>query len=509
MQFQRGSTAAKKIAIVNFLFRAVQFGLMHIWPAVVIAGAASTLAPGDVGFIAILMSVATLFRPLVGLSLGRTAIRYAGLAENDAGVEGARSTLALALRLGLLSSIPGAVLIALALAACSAIYEFRLDARLLWLSCAFVYFFGLSELMDGIFRAIGKFRYLSFAFLVSRILGVSLILINIFREAHPDNFVISILIAELLCVIILLAKLIPLLFEKLHAPRTGGATALQLLRYSVPVIVNALSVYAYARAMVMIVGLYESGGNIGGFELAVQIANLPMAVTVVCATVLSPAVARLAARGTAGHGDAVELLSRGASISVWVNTVAAAYLLVVGPFAMAWLFPGLPAAPLVLVILAPLIAAKAYAQILLGEIAIVLGVAATGARLTLIFGVVTVAAGFAFVPAAGVEGAAAAMLLSHGVAVAVSVAVLQRKTGMRLRYRGWPSVLAAASAALPALVVVMMLRTNPAGAAVWGSIAFLGALAFTVLVLGRRFRSLNAPLMDGIRMIRESGGGAG
>lgn len=493
--------------LMNFFFRATQFGLMHVWPAIVLSGAAGALQSEDVGFIAILMSVATLFRPLVGLSLGRTAIRFAGLAEKGAGVESARGTLSHALRLGLLTSIPSALLIAVVLAICWSIYDFRIDERTLWISGGFVYLFGLTELMDGLYRGLGNFRYLALSVLISRLIGITLIVITILERASVHDFVLSLLIAEAVCVSMLLLGLSRLFFHGTGKRHRAAASTAQLLRYSLPVIVNALSVYAYARAMVMIVGLYESDTNTGGFELAVQLANLPMAVTIVCATVLSPAVARLASGDAASCAKASELLSLGASISVWVNTVAAAYLLVVGPFVMAWLFPDLPAAPVVLVILAPLVAAKAYAQIILGEIAVVVGAAATGARITLSFGVVTVAAGFAAASAAGVVGAAIAMLVVHSLAVAASVVVLRRQTGMHLRYRGWPSIITAACAALPSLSIVTILRDNAFDAALWGSLIFLFALAIIILGFGRWFPSLKAPLLDGMTMLTTAGRG--
>ncbi|MEN8887232.1 MAG: hypothetical protein ABF243_00005, partial [Celeribacter marinus] len=90
---------------MNFAFRTVQFGFMHIWPLLVMAVAATQLPPTALGSVAIIMSVATLFRPLVGMSLGRTALRYAGEAFAKKGVTGRDAAVGLALRLGIIASV--------------------------------------------------------------------------------------------------------------------------------------------------------------------------------------------------------------------------------------------------------------------------------------------------------------------------------------------------------------------------------------------------------------------
>ena len=493
---------------MNFLFRAIQFGFMHIWPALVLFFSAVVLTPHDVGTIALLMSVATLFRPLVGLSLGRTAIRYSGEGFAEGGRARMEQILNLAAKLGLILSLLGVAGAVAAVAGMNRVYELDASSRTLLMGVIFIYFYGITEFFDGILRASGEFKALAVSILLSRMLGIGLFLCVLPFIPDIDVMLGFMAFAEAAGVALLARKIIRMLKAPAipHLPFVS-AEAWQLIRYSLPVIINALSVYFYARAMVMIAGLYDSTINIGGFEMAVQATNLPMAVTIVCSTVLSPAVARLVASGGDGHKRAEDVVSYGAAFSVWVNGLATVYFLLVGPFVFLWVFPDQPLAAVILAILAPLIAAKAYAQILSGEISIAAGAAGTAAQITLVFGVLTVAAG-AFMSAwMGVQGAAIAMLVTHTGAVIASVVILQRKTRLFLRYRSKATLLTALIVAVPTAAVTLPLRDQPALAALAGTAVFV-LTALLVLAAAFKYKlSMAEPLRDGLRMLKSKDAG--
>lgn len=488
---------------MNFLLRGVQFGAMHIWPLLVLAISAAMLPPNDLGVIAIIVSLATLFRPLIGFSIGRATIRLFGVTQALSGNDDARQILNLATRLGFWVSFVGLFAVAVSVTAASHIYSFPSGVATLTLGSIFIYFFGLTELLDGLYRAEERFRTLAFGVVGSRLLGLLFFVLLLPNWPNLDALLLFMVIAEFANVAYLLVRIWPFLHAT-DSPRIPliSEMAGRLLRQSVPVVLNALSIYLYARSMVMIAGLYDSSANIGSFELAIQITNLPMAVTIVCATVLSPIVARLSAAEGSGPKSIDEIVSYAASFTVWVNTIVAAYLTVVGPFVLLWWFPNLPVAALILALVAPLVAAKAYAQILSGEIAIVLGGAVTTAKITLASGILTVAAGFVLASSAGVKGAAIALLVTHLATVVCSVVILRRTLNVDVRYRGWSSAAMAVIVLLPTVACVVLTRHTPALAAVAGSVVFVLVLGLTVEI-SRRLRSpLFEPIQDGIRMLR-------
>jgi O-antigen/teichoic acid export membrane protein len=493
---------------MNFLFRTVQFGFLHIWPALALIFAARELPPEDLGILALLLSVATLFRPLVGFSIGRVAIRFSGEARSRDGAAQGQAVLVLALRLGFLASLAGLFGIYLAMVAVDEFYEMDGGSRTLVHAIAFAYFFGLVEFLDGIFRASNAFRSLAIAVITSRLLGIMLFAFVLPFMPTLEHLFLFMAAAEVLCVTILLLYIF-LMFR--HAPRPALSISVpisrEMLRYCLPVVINALSVYFYARAMVLIAGLYDTSANIGSFEIAVQLTYLPTAVTIICASVLSPAVSRLVAQGSEGLSAASTLVSQGAAFSVWVNVVVATWLTVVAPFAMQWAFPHLPLAAVVLAILSPLVAIKAFVQIISGDIAVATGAAGTAARITLGFAVVTVVLGFLLARDGGVVGAAVAMAVAHTGAVAVSVVVLVRKTGLTLRYRGAASLITAALAGAPTLATVLYLRDSPPLATVLGTLVFVGVLAGVVALAAWRKLALIEPLRDGRRMLRNKEAG--
>ena len=493
---------------MNFIYRSLQFGFMHIWPALVLIVCAAFLPVSQLGVVAIFLSVATLFRPLVGLSLGRTAIRNAGAAFAAGGQEDSQRIIALATRLGFAASLLALAVIALAIPATSSAYDLAIPPAAVAGGAVFIFAFGITELLDGILRAQGRFRALASSVIVSRLVGIVLFLTALPLFPTLETLFASLAFAELVCVAMLAKHFAPA-FRSNAAPSLFSAESVGLLKNCLPVIINALSVYLYARAMVMVAGLFDSGPALGGFEMAVQLTNLPMALTIVCATVMSPAIARLHARGTKDDLVIASMAaSQAAAFSVWANMLAAGFLMVVGPFALLWLFPEVPAATLVLAIIAPLVALKAYAQVLSGELAIATGTAGTAARITLVFGALTVALGLALSALDGIRGAAIAMLIAHSLAVLFTVRILGRKTGLDIRYRGRESLIFALIATLPTAGVVLMLRESPATATICGTIVFF-ALTFLILYASiKRNGTLREPLLDGWRMLRNKNIGA-
>lgn len=489
---------------MNFLFRSVQFGLMHIWPALVLFFCAAFLPASVLGTAAVFLSVATLFRPLVGLSLGRTSIRSAGEAFATGGRGEAERVLNLATRLGFLASLLGLAGAAVAVPLVQRVYGLEVSATTIAAGVIFIYAFGITELLDGLLRAQGGFRPLAGAVVVSRILGVALLLGLLPLVPRLDVLFLILAVSELLCIALLHRNFIPAFREQARITIFSGQS-LRMLRECAPVVVNALSVYLYARAMVMVAGLHDSGANLGGFEMAVQLTNLPMAITIVCASVMSPVVARLYAQGPAGRNRVEAVVSYAASFSVWVNMVAATYLMLVGPFVLRWLFPEIEAAPLILAIIAPLVALKAYAQILSGELSIATGTASTAARITIVFAFVTVSLGFILSKMDGVRGAAWAMLIAHSMAVAATVLVLSKRMGLKLRYRTGSSLAFALCCAAPSALVICWFRTEPGMAALAGSLCFFAIALLTLVVSFKCNLPLHQPLLDGWRMVKSKG----
>ena len=487
---------------MNFAFRTVQFGFMHIWPLLVMAVAATQLPPSALGSVAIIMSVATLFRPLVGMSLGRTTLRYAGEAFAKEGVAGRDAAVGLALRLGIIASVLALVAAVPVMRAVNRFYDLDAGPQILFYTVAFIYLFGLTEFFDGIYRTVGKFRQLAVSVVVSRIVGLALFTFWLPVYGGVATLVLCLALSELVAVVLLMLGARGLISgPAVWRYNLRSTQSARLLSYAAPVIINAVSVYLYARVMVMIVGLYVSSADTGAFEIAVQISNLPMAVTIICASVMSPVIGRLIHQGEAGLRAANEIASYGAAFTVWVSVMAALYLMIVAPFVLQVWFPQLEALPMVMMIIAPLVAAKAFAQFISGEIAIATGAAATAARITLVFGGVTVGLGFALSPSFGVTGAAFAMLIAHLGAVVATVVILTRKTGLTLRYHLWATVSGGAMIAGVCGVVVWTLRHDPASAALWGTVAFCAAL-IAVLVTGWRSDAyIVAPVRDGLRMI--------
>jgi len=487
---------------MNFIYRSLQFGFMHIWPALVLIFCATFLPAGQLGAAAIFLSVATLFRPLVGLSLGRTAIRNAGAAFAEGGDARAQQVIALATRLGFAMSALGLVFVVVAVPVANRIYGLEISARAVAFGALFIYAFGLTEFLDGIMRAQGHFRALASAVIASRLFGILLFAVVLPFVPQVEALFACLALAEVSCVVLLARHFLPS-FRRHAAPSLLSRDSASLLKSCLPVIINALSVYLYARAMVMVAGLHDSGAALGGFEMAVQLTNLPMALTIVCATVMSPAIARLHARGTVRSLEtASAAASQAAAFSVWANMLAAGFLMVVGPMAILWFFPAIPGAAVVLAIIAPLVALKAYAQILSGELAIATGTASIAARITIVYAVLTVALGYALSAVDGVRGAAIAMLIVHTLAVWTTVRVLGRETGLKIRYRGKSSLTSALVATVPTALLVFALRDHPAAATLAGAATFLLLVAATQYLSVRLGWGLHEPLVDGWRMLR-------
>lgn len=487
---------------MNFLFRAIQYGLMHVWPLIVLIAALKTLPIEHLEFVAILVSVATLFRPLVGLSLGRVAIRFCGVAEREGGASAGQALLGVALRLGLKISVAAAVAIVLMMVVVVKVYGFAPDWAVIGAAALFVYLFGLSELFDGLFRTLGKFKHLAVAVAASRALGIGLIALAFTLPFGLFDFLTVLVITELFCVALLFMGLRRYIGKDTTAQTLAIISEADLLRYSLPVVINAISVYFYARAMVLIVGLYEDGASVGSFEIAVQILNLPMAITIILATVLSPLVARQASATQSSERLAIPALEMGASFAVWANMLAAGFIVTVGPAILRWAAPELPDLTFLVLILAPLIVFKAYAQFLMGEIAVAIGLASVTARLTLVFGLLTILAGAILTSQMGNVGAAAAMLLVHTAGAAVSVMVFLRHSKLTLSFDTGPNMAAALAVSLPALACTLYFSANPAFAALVGTLVFLLATILIIAVsLGRYGNWIGKPLRNGIGLL--------
>ncbi|MCD7059661.1 lipopolysaccharide biosynthesis protein [Pelagibacterium xiamenense] len=484
------------------MFRLAQFGLMHIWPALVLVVAAIALPPADTGAVAVIMSIATLFRPLVGFSLGRASIRYIGHARGlDAN---AQEYASLAFSVALVLSMPALAILAVAIGYSTVVYDMQAGSSTVIAAVVFSYLYGLTEFLDGLYRAENKFQPLAVALIVSRLVAFGLFF-GLTLAPRLDVLLGVLALSEVVCVLMLGTafvrshRLTPV--TMIRVIRAHRDETIELLRYAVPVVINALAVYLYARAMVLIVGLFVPPAEVGGFELAVQLTNLPMAFTIVVATVISPKAAEMFVGATRERQSLRVLLSQGASFALWLNTLAAAFLLLVGPVALAWLVPDLPAAAIVLIILSPLVAVKAFAQILSGEISVAVGRAGTTARITLVFGVLNVIAGLTGGYLYGVVGGAIAMVLVHTAAAAVSVWLLSRQTDLFLRYRAGAVASGVAIGSLPAVVLVLMARDIPALAVIGGTMLLLAG-NLVVLLVSARFRlPFHKPLVDGFRML--------
>lgn len=491
---------------MNFLFRTIQFGFMHIWPALVLFFSAATLPKEALGTVAIIMSVATLFRPLVGFSLGRTALRFAGEAHAKYGEEGANAAVGLALRLGVALSVVSLAVAFPTLLVVDRVYGFESTQITLILSAAFLYFFGITEFLDGLMRASGHFRALAVSVLISRIVGIGLFAFFLPFVPSVQALLFFLAIAEMTAVLLLLRHIIPM-FRREDFGRLGifSGEAGKLLSYAVPVIINAVSVYLYARVMVMIVGLYSPSADVGAFEMAVQVTNLPMAITIICATVLSPSIGRLVHQGNEGLALASQVASYGGAFTVWVNMMAAVYLTAVGPFVLAVWFPHLTILGPVLVIIAPLVAIKAFAQFVSGEISIATGTAGLAAKITIVFAFVTVAMGVVLCWRYGAIGGAVAMLLAHTGAVLATIVFLQPKTGLILNFRIWDNFLAALLVGIPTVATVLTWWESPAVAAIGGTAVFAVSAIALVCIGGYFGIGAVEPVKDGLRMLRSRG----
>ncbi|WP_420002490.1 oligosaccharide flippase family protein [Arenibacterium sp. LLYu02] len=488
---------------MNFIYRTIQFGFMHIWPLLVMFFAAATLPADDLGTVAIIMSVATLFRPLVGLSLGRTTIRYAGEAYARDGEAGRNAAVGLALRLGGAVSVVSLLVALPVMVGVNHLYELESNAALTVYSIIFLYFFGVTEFLDGIFRTVGRFRQLAVSVASSRVLGLVLFSVLLPFYGSIDSMILFLAISEMVSVLLLLTGVRAMLSAQ-SAMRYGIASqdAKRMLAYATPIIINAISVYLYARVMVMIIGLYAPGADTGAFELAVQITNLPMAITIICASVMSPVIGRLVHLGEAGLREANTIASYGASFTVWVNAMAAVFLFIVAPMILKVWFPDFTALPVVLMIIAPLVAAKSFAQFVSGEIAIATGAAGTAAKITIAFGIVTVVLGLLMASRFGVMGGATAMLVSHLGAVLATVLILQKKTGLHFNYRLGATLTGSSIVAAASGIAVLAFRNDPVVAASLGTLVYFVALIGLVYG-GLRLKSpLIEPLVDGLRMLK-------
>lgn len=486
---------------MNFLLRAIQFGFMHIWPALVLIISAAFLPIAQLGTVAILISIATLFRPLVGLSLGRTAIRATGEALSSGGSTHAQKIISLATRLGFLSSIAALFVGFYTLKITNNIYDLGLSGSAIIAATIFIYLYGATEFLDGLMRAQGRFRELAISISISRLTGILILFIAIPIIPSIDSLLIALAASEAINI----AILTPYIFSAIRAPSKLSILSKEsssLIKYSIPVIINSLSVYLYARAMVMIVGPFDSSQNVGGFEMVVQITNLPMAITIICATAMSPAIARLYAHGKEGIKVASELVSYGASFSVFTNMLVAAYLIIVGPSLIKWLVPELEPITTVLMIIAPLIAIKAYAQILSGEISIAAGAAGVAAKITIVFSIATIAIGYTLSSKYGVVGAAIAMLISHSLAAVTSVRLLQKSTGISIKYRTKESILFTGLSSIPCIVITQLYSDTPSVAATLGTTAFIASFALLLFISVKLKYQLHEPLTDGVRMIK-------
>lgn len=500
---------------LNFLFRAIQFGLMHVWPLVVLLVAAAILPPDRLGDIALLVAVGTLMRPLIGASLGRAALRVtaqvraaaiaAGRSPRRA-ADAAAGVLHVTTRTGLGVCLIGSLLAIAAVLSANAIYGLFDAVPAVLLACGFVIALGLVEFFDGVLRVAGRFGLLAGALVISRLGGAIVLLAGLLLSETSSDRVIALLLAlfvcELLCAALLVRPALRLGTPPLDTARSEIRR--NLFVQAAPVVINALSVYVYARAMVLVAGLFDTSARVGGMELAIQIANLPMAVTIVIASVLAPALGALAV-GRRGEARVQLAVSRGAAFALWVGIMGAIALGSIGPAALRWLLPQHPVAAEVLYILAPLVALKAMAQILSGEVSIARGGAQLVARITLVFGVVTVAAGVAGAQWAGVQGAAWALLLGHIGAVVATIILLPRVIGIVPRYRVGDSLILGVPVALATGAVIWLLPAGPAEVLGGSAVFALICGGFSVMSWrhpGAWYGRMHRPLRDGLRLVR-------
>lgn len=486
---------------MNFLYRSIQFGFMHIWPALVLIMSATIMPSQNLGVIAIVMSVATLFRPIMGLSLGRTVIRAAGVSRASGNERDAEKIINMVVRIGLLASLPCTIIAWFVIERVNGYYHLGLSTYASVSGLAFLAFFGLTEFFDGVLRAQGKFKSLAVSVTVSRFVGIALFLIVLPNWPSFETIFSILAISEFFATLLLLPNVLPAFKRNASLPMISKNAA-DILLSSMPVIINSISVYFYARAMVMIIGAYDNSESVGGFELALQITNLPMAVTIISATVISPIVAKLYAESELGRDTASRIVSYAASFSVWVNAVAAAFLGIVAPFYIYWLFPDLHVAPIVLAIIAPLVLAKAYAQIISGEISVVTNNAGTAALITIISGIATVIMGVAFSMQYGAIGGAIAMLITHMLSAWATIVFLGKRIKLNIVYKSVSSILTVAITSAITGPIVWGLRSNPAMASLLGSLIFFSVL-FSIVVISLKFKlKLHEPLIDGVRMLK-------
>jgi O-antigen/teichoic acid export membrane protein len=483
---------------------------MHVWPVVVLFVAAAFLSASDTGAIAIILAIATLFRPLLGLSLGRTSLRYIGQLRAQEGKKEAARFSQLIVATAFFVSIFGLLVVIGVMTMAFSIYQIDGDYRVLLMASALASLFSLIEVFDGVLRAEGRFGTLAAAMTFSRFIAFLCFLLILPNTPTLGGLISVVLFAEVVCIGWLS---LAFFLSREECLFKGGIVAgfhkqhqrlRALLLYTWPVMINAIAVYLYARSMVLIVAFFEPPETVGGFEIAVQLTALPMAFTIVVASIISPRSAQMFQSGARSRAQLRLLLSQGASISLWFNSISMIFVGVFGAVILATHFPQFPNAPTILLLLSPLILIKAFSQILFGEVAVALGQAALTARITMVFGLLNVFFGVAAAYCFGALGAAIAMLIIHSVAAIVAVRVLSERTGLHLRYRALSAISGPILAAIPSIAFLFWLNEE-----FWLALA-LGALAFgffyTLLLLASWSLSfgLHHPIHDARKFFSHS-----
>jgi len=396
---------------------------------------AKWLDPRDFGLYSLITAIVYFFRIFSDFGFSRSSSKY--LAENFAkGEKGNPKSIILASLL--LSFVFLTVVCLIYVGTAGLIGKLEHDEQLSSLiifSTPFLFFATLFLLLDGLFRGARSIKPLAIIDITSKILQFSLLILFIgFFDYGVKGAIAGITIGYIWFAIVGLIYLIRKIYRPIKEHLDLKPAVKNVLTYGFTNGMMALAIFLYTRIDILILGYFYEASEVGKYNFAIGIINLPFFFLAAYAAVVAPVITR---EHTLDNSSSLQrIFTRSVSITAYLMLFLNLGIFLFSGPAIHALFPKYENSVILLQILSFSLILRGLGLIAGHAFLVPTGNASINTKILIVGAVLNTLLDLIFIPKYGALGSVIVTIIVHTLTNTVCVVLTVKKLGLRVHLKG-------------------------------------------------------------------------